>query len=237
MKLRLMAAATLMTVGMTIPSQSITPTNLEEVSSKQVRSTPTVAPVLPDINPDTGYYDVQSGDWFSHYVKFVTNQGIMSGANGGFFPNSDCDRGTIADALANYSGGRTTVATPESFQDVEGTGFESAIAWCLDAGIMSGYDETHFGTTDGLTREQFAVALRSFALYQGDYSVDEEGLYLDRLEKFNDRANVSFWAEDALSWAVKNNLMMGDDKVAISPQGKVTRAEVAAIICQYEQVF
>lgn len=232
MNVRLIAAATIVTLGMNVIPQSTTASSVEKE-----RSTPTVAPVLPEVDPDTGYYDVKTGDWFSHYVKFVTNQGIMSGANGGFFPNSDCDRGTIAEALANYSGGRTEVATPDTFEDVEGTGFESAIAWCLDADIMSGYSETQFGTNDGLTREQFAVALRSFALYQGDYSTEEEGLYLDRLEKFNDSANVSFWAEDALSWAVKNNLMMGDDKVTISPQGKVTRAEVAAIICQYQQVF
>lgn len=213
------------------------PVQGEEGKEPVTRSTPTVAPVMPDVNPNTGYFDVNTGDWFTYYVKFVTDQGIMSGANGGFFPNSDCDRGTVADVLANYSGGRTEVPLPDSYTDVSGTGFESAIAWCLDVGIMNGYDETHFGTNDGLTREQFAVALRSFALHQGDYSGEEEGLYLDKLEKFNDRENISFWAEDALGWAVAKNLMMGDEKVAISPQGKVTRAEVAAIICQYEQVF
>lgn len=204
---------------------------------KENRSTPTVAPVLPDINPDTGFYDVKTGDWFTYYVKFVTAQGIMSGVNGGFFPNSDCDRGTIADALANYSGARTETPVPDTYTDVSGSGFESAIAWCLEVGIMNGYDETQFGTNDGLTREQFAVALRSFAIYQGDYYPEEEELYFDKLEKFNDKDNVSAWAKDALGWAVANNLMMGDEKVAIAPQGKVTRAEVAAIICQYELVF
>ena len=42
------------------------------------------------------------------------------------------------------------------------------------------------------------------------------------------------WAKNAMSWAVGQGILKGDEKGRLNPQGLATRAEVAAILHRFE---
>ena len=54
------------------------------------------------------------------------------------------------------------------------------------------------------------------------------------LSKFVDSANVSAWAQDAMSWAIAEGLIQGTSETSLSPQGDATRAQIAVIIMRFE---
>jgi hypothetical protein len=54
----------------------------------------------------------------------------------------------------------------------------------------------------------------------------------DSLGAFPDADQVSEYAQKAMSWAVANGVIKGDDGM-LDPQGNATRAQVAAILQRY----
>ena len=53
------------------------------------------------------------------------------------------------------------------------------------------------------------------------------------LKDFEDASEISEWAEEAVSWAVSNNIITGKTSNTLAPQDKATRAENAAILMHY----
>ena len=66
-----------------------------------------------------------------------------------------------------------------------------------------------------------------------------KGLNLDNgvraeFDKFQDAANVSEYADEAMQWAVGNGIITGKyEGTIIDPQGNVTRAECATMISRF----
>ena len=77
-----------------------------------------------------------------------------------------------------------------------------------------------------LTREQLVTMLWRF---KGSPYVN-----IDNLGQFKDAAEVSGWAVQPVRWAVANGLLNGASGSLI-PQGRATRAEVAAILARFCQ--
>ena len=85
-----------------------------------------------------------------------------------------------------------------------------------------GYGNGKFGPRDSLTREQLALML---------YRTYGSGQVVDSWEgDFTDLDDVSDWSEAAVRWAVHADLLKGTDAGELLPQGRVTRAEAAALI-------
>ena len=92
---------------------------------------------------------------------------------------------------------------------------------------MNGYEDGRFGPNDNVTREQIATILYRYATYKG-YDTENTG----SIANFSDAAKVSSWANTAISWAVGEELMNGDNG-ALRPQGNATRAEIAALLMRF----
>ena len=52
------------------------------------------------------------------------------------------------------------------------------------------------------------------------------------LDAFDDADQISAWAKDAMSWAVANNILLGDNHNKLSPLDGTTRAEMAAMVAR-----
>ncbi|WP_204603910.1 S-layer homology domain-containing protein [Cohnella boryungensis] len=50
-----------------------------------------------------------------------------------------------------------------------------------------------------------------------------------------DKDNISTWATDSMKWAVGKGLISGKGKGMLDPSGKVTRAEIAAVLMRFLQ--
>lgn len=86
-----------------------------------------------------------------------------------------------------------------------------------------------FTPESSLSREQLAVMLYNYAKYMG---LDVSAAYSGALEEYADSGSVSFWAEEAMKWAVSLGIISGDGG-NLNPQNPATRAEIAAMLQRF----
>jgi len=184
-----------------------------------------------ELRPYKGFSDVNIGDWFYNAVVFVYENSLMNGTSeDAFEPQTNLTRAMFVTILYRMSGeeyiGRS------GFADVPAEEWYSeAIAWAAESGIVSGYSDTEFAPNASITREQLAQMFYSFAQYM-EYDTAVSG----NLDAFIDADKVSPWAADAIVWAVASGLIEGSYD-EIRPDGEATRAESAAILMRFMQLY
>lgn len=181
--------------------------------------------VLPplDVPVDAAYYDD---------VIYAMERGFLSGTgNSMFSPDLTLTRAHLSQILWSISGapsapdGGYTDVTPDKW-------FYRAASWCASAGLMAGTSASEFSPEMTLNREQLALILRQYIRH----TEGKPGGNAD-LSGFSDASTVSFWAQDAMAWAVGNGLMAGDADNALHPQQGVSRAELATVLHTFCEVF
>ena len=185
------------------------------------------------------FIDVEKkeGDWTYEAVKFVNDNDIMTGIKNDdgsinrFAPKDPVTRGMLVTILHRMSGTPAT-AFEGIFDDVgENAYYAKAAVWAKKNGIVSGISERTFCPKMNVTREQVAKMLFEWAEFNGR-SVEKRA----KLDSFKDASDVATWAEDAVKWAVGEEVIYGKDKdgaTCIDPKGTATRAEIAAMIQRY----
>ena len=183
------------------------------------------APATP---ADEVFTDLE-GHWAVDYVTEIYDEGLMIGTTETTFsPDQATTRGMLATILYRLEG------EPEfdgacPFTDVPaGVYYEKPIAWAASQGILQGYGDDTFGPEDIVTREQMVTIFYRYARSKG-YDVSAQG----DLSGFIDRAEVSPYALDAVTWAVGSGLINGTEPALLEPLGSTTRAQVAAIIVRF----
>ena len=178
------------------------------------------------------FTDVEAGAWYVSAVQYAYDNGIMGGKSATTFePNANLTRAEFATVLYSQSG-RPSVTYRPVFKDVEeGAWYTNPVLWAYENGIVGGYANGNFGTSDKITREQLALMMYKYAKAKG-YDTTAESVVL---EKFSDEAQISTWAREAIQWAASHVIMSGkgngaDGKPLLDPQGNATRAECAAMM-------
>jgi hypothetical protein len=172
-------------------------------------------------------FDDVTGGWYQDAVDFVSSHEIMVGDAGTFLPNKYLTRAEMAQLLYNLDSGEVK-GTAAGFTDVGTSWYTDAVNWAAENKIVDGYGDGTFGPMDKITREQLAVILYRYAAMKG-YDVSQRA----DLTGFTDRAAISSWAEDAMSWAVAVGLIEGMDDTTLSPDGSALRAQVATVLMRF----
>lgn len=174
------------------------------------------------------FTDVKGSDWFYDGVKYVYENGLMSGTGTATFsPNTATTRGMIVTILHRMEG--EPAAAGEAFTDVEaGQYYAAAVAWASANKIVGGYGNGTFGPNDPITREQLAAILYRYAQFKG-MDVSAKG----DISRFSDRAAVSSYAVEAMTWAVGAGLLTGVGANTLDPKGHATRAQIATILMRF----
>lgn len=182
-------------------------------------------PMVPTPGPELPFTDVSKGTWYYDPVSYAYNNGLFAGlTETEFGPDVSTSRAMLASILYRLEG-KPEIFRASSFEDVPaGRYYSEAIAWAAEQGIVAGYDETHFGPDDSITREQLVSMLYRYA-----GSPETNGT----LEKFTDSARASRYARPALCWAVETGILSGKGGGILDPKGKATRAEVASVLERY----
>ena len=104
----------------------------------------------------------------------------------------------------------------------------AAKAWAVASGISDG---TNPGSA--VTRQQLAALLYRYAVLSGcDVSVGEDTNILS----YTDAFDVAEYAVPAMQWACGAGIINGTgDGSTLSPQGTATRAQLAVMLCRYNQ--
>ncbi len=172
------------------------------------------------------FNDVRKGDWFYGAVEFAELNGLMQGDSKTVFsPNQKLSRAQLAQILYNKEG-KPWVRGGSSFTDVPAKEwYANAVNWAAQKGYVMGYDSTHFGPNNSITREQLATILWRYA--------GEPKGKKNALSPFTDAGKASEYALPALRWAVQNEIIRGKGNNRLDPTGTATRAEVAQMLMNF----
>lgn len=203
-------------------------TDYTKESGSHGGSTPSTVPTTPQQPTDLPFTDVQADVWYADAVKYVFEQGLMSGISAQQFgPDSTVTRGQVVTILWRLAGSPTV--SGKTFTDVSASvWYADAVAWASTNGVVSGYESGLFGPEDQVTREQLAAILYRYALISGkdtEKTADLSG--------YTDSVTISTWAPQALKWAVGSGLISGTGANTLSPRGTATRAQIAVILQNY----
>lgn len=165
--------------------------------------------------------------WAREHIKACLTSSLLSTSGEAsyayFMPNASATRAQVVTALYRAKGSPKP-AYSSSFADVpQDCYYADAVSWASQNGIVTGVTDTSFAPDAEVTREQLAVIMYRFANgteTEGDLSV------------YTDHGNVSSFAENAVLWAVKNNIISGKNGLLL-PQGKTSRAEFATMIVRF----
>lgn len=108
--------------------------------------------------------------------------------------------------------------------------FNGYVDTAMSYGLITGYDSTHFGPNDTITREQAMVILSRVIKLTG-LSVsltDSEASAL--LANYTDAGLVSNYARSGAAACIKTGVILGTIATMISPKDYVTRAEAVVMV-------
>ncbi len=121
------------------------------------------------------------------------------------------------------------------FSDVKPKQYYTAyINWSHLCGIVSGVGGGRFAPDNYLTREQLVTLMYRYAKRTGNsVTFIDDSL----LQNFSDSNEIPDFALDAMKWAVSRNYIQGDSKGRLDPQGLASRAMVAQILYNAEDLM
>lgn len=159
------------------------------------------------------FEDVPQDSWAFEGVNYVWRTSLMSGVSETrFAPDETTNRAMAWTVLARMQGASTAAAEGQAW-------YEPGVVWAERRGLGDGSDPM-----GGITREYLVEMLWKCA---------GGPLLSANLSGFSDYNQVSSYASSAVNWAVATGVLKGVDG-RLSPQGSVTRAELAAMVMRFK---
>lgn len=159
----------------------------------------------------SGFSDVQTGYYADDAIAWVYRNGYMTGTSATTFdPDGKISRQQLWMILARLSGEAPANA-------------EEARNWAISNQISDGTK-----ATETITRQQMMVFL-----YRYGQSKNYQLTGSASLTDFSDSQLISDYAQDALSWAVGNGIITGNQQGELNPTGSATRAQFAVILQRF----
>ena len=174
----------------------------------------------------TPFADVSETHWANKYIAKLYNSGAINGVSEtAFNPAGSVQRQDFVKILIGALGTKLS-ENKSQFSDVPGGAYyESYVMTALENGFISGTGDGSFGVGSNLKREDAAVIMARV--------LDSYGVKTLQLGKtFNDDAQVSDYAKDAIKKVSAIGIFGGDDLGNFNPKGSLTRAEACAILCR-----
>lgn len=232
-----MPTSSSMSTPSAVPTPVLNPTPTGKPGPTAAVKTPVPAK-SPELPPGWPFIDVavNPGNWKYENIKFVYENGIMTGVKTDEFqPDVPLTRAMFASVIYRLAGS-PEVTYKNVFSDVPaGKWYSNAIIWAYENKIVAGLGNGRYGINDNITREQVARMLMEFAKVQG-YDISDSADF----GKFADASDVSRWAADNMRWAVGAGIISGSTKDGVyymNPKGQATRAECAVMLAKFIKKF
>ncbi|OKH35206.1 hypothetical protein NIES2101_37840 [Calothrix sp. HK-06] len=186
-----------------------------------------VAVVSDDVNTgDNSLFPDIGGHWAAPFIELLVTKGLISGLpNGNFEPNAPINRAQYAALVAKAFNIQSKNQIP-NFTDIKRDFWAApAIAAAANMGFISGFPDATFRPTQNLTKVQALVSMVNGLKLSGGNS--------NLLMAYSDRAQIPSYATSAVAIATQNLLVVNYPTLdELQPMRDITRAEVAALICQ-----
>ena len=168
------------------------------------------------------FSDVPAGAYYYDYVYKAAEESIVSGyPDGTFKPNNNVTRGEFVSMVTRMLGVDTSSYTTTTFSDVPADYFGlKAIAYCSEAGIISGVGNGKFNPNAPITRQDAAVVVAKALKLSLTASTTS----------FADDAKVSSYAKKYVAACAKAELIKGVGGNNYSPLANIKRCDAAIIL-------
>ena len=199
---------------------------------EEIKPDENVDDIKKDEFDESTFSDVSSDDWYYSAVKYVYENKLFNGTDKGFEPESSMTRAMLVTVLHRLDSSKEP-KTYSLFSDVpKDAWYTKSVNWALDNKIVNGISENAFAPDSEITREQLAVILYRYAVYNG-YDVS---LASTKMSDFSDKEKISPYAVDAMNYITSICVLNGREENILAPQDKVTRAEVATMLKRFAEV-
>lgn len=183
------------------------------------------------------FVDVSDRDWYRQAVDFVYANRLFNGmGNDCFSPQSKMDRAMMMTVLYHLAGSpeEERLAATATFTDVpKDQWYTTFVAWAADHHVSVGTGDGKFSPLQPVTRQQVVVLLYNFAINYLHMDLNERA----DLSACTDRAQIAFWAEEPVSWALASGVMALSAQGTVEPERSATRAEVASMLMNFSQRY
>ena len=198
---------------------------VSEYTCKNMRKNHTIEAVFERIPWENPYADVTAESRYYEDVRFVSEKGLMIGAEGRFDPEGELSRAMFVTVLWRLAG-EPVVNYILPFGDVsQGEWYSEAVRWAAAQGIVKG-DGAKFAPDAPITREEMAVMLYR---YEQQLGGGFKGMWMFRLN-VPDREKLSDWAYEAACYWTMHGVYPARDDGSLAPAESATRAEAAALL-------
>ncbi len=176
--------------------------------------------------------DVMQNTWFFKAVQYVTEHSYMKGiSEDTFAPQSLVTRAQIAQILFNMEGQPAFTASGKFTDTAKDAWFFNPVMWAERTGLVKGFPDGSFQPNAPVTREQMATILQRYAQWKGLNASADNGA----AAQFIDFGSISDYAKGAMQWASALGILNGDGAGHLNPRGSATRAEIAAMLMNFDQ--
>ncbi len=152
--------------------------------------------------------------------------GITAGTDKTHFsPNTSCTRAQAVTFLWRAAGEPEPQNTTTKFNDVKaGSYYEKAVQWAVENGVTAGTGEATFSPNATCTRAQIVTFL-----YRAENSPEITGN-----NSFSDVKTGAYY-ENAVKWAVENNITSGTGGNKFSPDSNCIRGQIVTFLYRYSK--
>lgn len=195
-------------------------------------------PEQPDEPEDTTgqaaeqFDDLDASAWYIPALNFSAAHALIDAIDGdrSFEPDSNATRAVVVEALWRLAG-RPDAADETPFDDVSAdAACAASVAWAQESGVITGDGDGNFRPEDSITREEMCAVLARFAAWRGD------SLQASLQGSFGDENAISAWAREAVYLCRGSGLVKGREDGCFYPKDAVTRAELAQMLYNLENI-
>lgn len=182
-----------------------------------------VDPASTVVTEDRTFYAVfQPIQQPSEPVVYARTKYIGGFEDGTFRPDEAITRAAVAKIIAELLRYDASQTYDADFVDLENHWAKNVIAYCVQRGVMGGYEDGTFRPDGAITRQEFAVIISRLAGTQSN-----EGL------TFTDVDAIAPWALDGVYTAYVHGWINGYEDGTFLPEKVMTRAETVKIFNAY----
>lgn len=194
-----------------------------------------IAVLLPSVvfttDSSLPFKDVKNGKWYYKPIKYVYDNGIMTGMTKDTFePEGTTTRAQLVTILSRLDGAEIKGKGADTgFSDVPaGKWYSDAIGWAAEKNLVNGYNDGSFKPNAPILRQELAVLLDRFITYRSDV-LPEKPI----ADGFADQNKIPKWASAAVEKIRLFGIIAGDKAGNYNPKKTATRAEIATMIQRY----
>ena len=195
---------------------------VESYTFKNVSANHTIEAVFAEGEADDlSFVDVPRGSYYEDAVRWAVESGITAGTDRFHFsPNDACTRAQAVTFLWRAAGSPAPESQTMPFTDVPaGCYYYDAVLWAVENGITAGTSDTTFSPNANCSRAQIVTFL--WRLLESPVAATQN--------PFNDVYAADYF-ENAVLWAVEENVTAGTTNVTFSPNENCTRAQIVTFI-------